>query len=37
MKAIARFDEVYIAGYSLNRLSILDVKFANLAPPIWTG
>ena len=34
MKAYARFDEVLIAGYFLNGLSILDVKFADLAP-IW--
>ena len=37
MKACARFDEVLFAGYFLNGLSILDMKFANLAPPIWTG
>ena len=37
MNAFARFDEVIIAGYFLNGLSNLDVKFANLAPPIWTG
>ena len=32
MKACAMFDEILIAGHLLNRLSILDVKFANLAP-----
>ena len=32
MKPCARFDEILIAGYFLNGLSILDVKFANLAP-----
>ena len=32
MKACARFDEILIAGYFLNGLSILDVKFTNLAP-----
>ena len=34
MKACARFDEILKVGCSLNGLSILDVKFANLAP-IW--
>ena len=34
MKACARFDDIFIAGYGL---SILDVISANLAPPIWTG
>ena len=33
MKADTRFDEILIVGYFLNGLSILDVKFANLAPP----
>ena len=32
MKVCARIDEVLIAGYFLNGLSILDMKFANLAP-----
>ena len=32
MKAYARFDEILTAGYFLNGLSILDVKFANLVP-----
>ena len=34
MKARARFHEIIIAGYFLNGLSVLDVKFANLAP-LW--
>ena len=34
MKAYARFHEVLNVGYSLNGLSILDVKFANLVP-LW--
>ena len=34
MKACARFDEFPIAAYFLNGFSILDVKFADLAP-IW--
>ena len=29
MKACARFDEVLIAGYFLNGLSILEVKFVS--------
>ena len=32
MKACARSDEILIAGYFLYGLSILAVKFANLAP-----
>ena len=34
MNACARFDEVFIAGYFLNGLSIVDVTFASLAP-LW--
>ena len=34
MEVCARFDEVLIAGFLLNGLSILDKKFANLAP-LW--
>ena len=34
MNVCARFDEVLIAGYLLNGLSILDVKFANLVQ-LW--
>ena len=34
MKACARFDEILIAGYLLKGLSILDLKFADLAP-LW--
>ena len=41
MKAYASFDEILNVEYSLNGLSILDVKFANsqplLAPPMWTA
>ena len=32
MKAFARFDEILTPGCLLNGLSILDAKFANLAP-----
>ena len=32
MKACARFYGILIAEYYLNGLSVLDVKFANLAP-----
>ena len=35
MEAFAGFDEIPIAGYLLNGLLILDLEFANLAPPIW--
>ena len=31
MKACARFNKIPIVGYFLNALSILEVKFANLA------
>ena len=34
MKACARLDEILNAGYLLNGLSILELKFANLAP-LW--
>ena len=39
MKACARlrFHEILIVGYFLNGHSILDLKVANLTPPIWTG
>ena len=33
LKVKARFDEILNVGYFLNGLSILDVQFANLAPP----
>ena len=32
MKACARFDEILVAGYFSNGLSILGVNFVNLAP-----
>ena len=32
MKTFARFDEFPIAAYSINGLSILEVKFANSSP-----
>ena len=32
MKASAGFDEILTIGYFLNGLSILDVRFAHLAP-----
>ena len=34
MKAYAMFDETLTAGYFLNGLSILDVKFA-YSVPLW--
>ena len=37
MKACAWFDEVLIADNTLNGLTFLDVKFANLAPPMLAG
>ena len=37
MKACARFDEILIAGYLLNVLSILDVKIANFGATYMDG